>query len=459
MEKRLKILLMCFAIITVIVGCVAVNKRVAANWHKGRDYYYYESLGQPFNTGIPYSLWLAMMRKYPAELGATWGEVEKNFGLVRDASKSDGLPVGFSITQEPLTDSPFLMTNCSLCHTAEINGRIIHGLGARNLQLNKLNNTIMGIARRGDFLAEELLPIAKAETEKQGLSWGIRTRIVVKAAIKELKKRAAEDVAMDAGPGRNTPIEFAKKATHVEVERPYGYVRFPAVWTYPKRKTFGWDASMHGDLALAAASVEFNKGMSPEYIVQHQDKWNDIYAYVARLKAPSYPGVINNQLAKQGKKIYRDNCQSCHGAGDYSEKVIPIEEIGTDSDRLIAMNNSLATARNATSFGKIVPLQTSNGYVAPPLDGIWSRAPYLHNGSVPTLYDLLQSTHKRPTTFYVGAGVGYDLVNIGLQRQPDSLDAYKFDTNGAGNKNIGHEYGAALSEKEKRALLEYLKTL
>lgn len=437
-----------------------MHRQTIANCFKGRDYYYYESLGQTLKTGMPYSLWLAVMKEYSKELGGNWNEFEKKFGLLHDANKPDGLPVGFSVTNEPWTNSQFLMTNCSLCHTADINGKIINGLGARNLQLNKLNNTLMDIARRENFSAKTLLPTVKEQAKLNNLSWDIRSRIAVELAIKELKQRSIDNIKMDAGSGRNTPIEFAKNATHTKISKPYGYVRFPSIWAYNKRNSFGWDGSMHGDLALAAASVEFNKGMSTNYIVNNQDKWHDIYAYITTLQSPAYPKHVNSQLATKGKKIYENSCLSCHGSGDsYLEKIIPISEIGTDEDRLIAMNESLAKARNSTSFGKIVPLQPSYGYVAPPLDGIWSRAPYLHNGSIPTLYDLLQEVPKRPTIFYIGPDIGYDLDKIGLSKTPNnSNNFYKFSINSEGNKNIGHEYGTLLSEKEKKELLEYLKT-
>jgi mono/diheme cytochrome c family protein len=456
---RKKILLFCLGISFVFAGCVAIQHQVTS-WSKGQDYFYYQSLGQPLKTGIPYVLWLAMMEQYPKEMGNNWDESSQKFGLVKDPNKNDGLPVGFAITNEPWTNTQFLMTNCSLCHTSKIDGKIVQGLGSRDLRLNTLNNTVMSLAKREDFSEEKILPAAKAAAQKFNLDWGFRTKIAVQMAIKEIKKREATHIYMESGPGRNTPIEFAKLATHVDIEKPYGFVRFPPVWTYVKRQTFGWDGSMHGDLALAAASVEFNKGMSSDYIVAHKDRWDDIYTYVSSLKAPVYPKPINQKLAESGKKLYVNNCQSCHGGDKYSEKIIPIQEIGTDSDRLKAMNQALADARNVTGFGKIVPLETSDGYVAPPLDGIWSRAPYLHNGSVPTLYDLLQPVAKRPTTFYLGSEVLYDFQQIGIQSVlKNTSGLYQFDTTKEGNLNKGHEYGVRLSNKDKKALLEYLKTL
>src|SRR5690606_22295801 len=108
-----------------------------------------------------------------------------------------------------------------------------------------------------------------------------------------------------------------------------------------------------------------------------------------------------------------------------------------------------------------------DGYVNMPLDGLWLRAPYLHNGSVPTLYDLLQPASARPRAFYRGYDV-YDPVDVGFVSdvaEEGGRRHFLFQTHTpdgepiAGNSNAGHEYGTLLSEEEKRDLLEYLKTL
>ncbi|HEY2387080.1 MAG TPA: di-heme-cytochrome C peroxidase [Candidatus Binatia bacterium] len=100
----------------------------------------------------------------------------------------------------------------------------------------------------------------------------------------------------------------------------------------------------------------------------------------------------------------------------------------------------------------VVPVK----YKPRPLNGIWATAPYLHNGSVPTLADLLDPDH-RPKSFYVGSRE-FDPVKVGF-RSDESPGATKFDTTIDGNHNTGHLYGAGLSDTERRQLLEYLKGL
>jgi mono/diheme cytochrome c family protein len=105
-------------------------------------------------------------------------------------------------------------------------------------------------------------------------------------------------------------------------------------------------------------------------------------------------------------------------------------------------------------------------YKARPLNGIWATPPYLHNGSVPNLYDLLSPVSERPKTFYLG-NREYDPVNVGY-RSEKIPNGFKVDTSIRGNSNSGHEFnkgsgkgiiGPPLTPDERRALIEYLKTL
>ncbi len=95
-------------------------------------------------------------------------------------------------------------------------------------------------------------------------------------------------------------------------------------------------------------------------------------------------------------------------------------------------------------------------YKARPLNGTWASAPYLHNGSVPTLYALLLPPAERPRTFSVGRWE-YDPKQVGYVS--DGTAPFVFDTRVTGNSNRGHEYGVTLSEADRWALVEYLKTL
>ena len=103
--------------------------------------------------------------------------------------------------------------------------------------------------------------------------------------------------------------------------------------------------------------------------------------------------------------------------------------------------------------------RVTEAYVARPLTGVWATAPYLHNGSVPTLHDLLLPPPSRPATFRMGSHE-YDPTRVGLAGDSSrTAPVFVFDTQRPGNSNRGHTYGTNITEQQRRQLLEYLKTL
>jgi hypothetical protein len=233
---------------------------------------------------------------------------------------------------------------------------------------------------------------------------------------------------------------------------------------------------MTGDLGAALAAVEFNKGMPADYIVHHPNQWASLYEYVKTIGPPTYPGRIDSALAKRGSQVFEAVCARCHGsyepgAQPYKEKIIPRSRIGTDSDRLRSITPELIAATNNSVFGKYVRVEKTNGYVALPLDGIWCRGPYLHNGSVPTLADLLLPASQRPVSFFLGGDTAYDVQRLGVAYTEDfasdgsrrgvraSAKQFEFNTLDPANSNEGHEYTNKLSAEDSAALLEYLKTI
>jgi mono/diheme cytochrome c family protein len=442
----------------------------------GDQLFHSRALGSPYTTGIPYALWLAMMERYPQEVGANWNEFREKFGLIEDPSHPGGLPIGFVLYDTKATATRFLMTNCSACHTGEINRQVINGLGSASIRIHAFNSAVMHIARRDDFTRSQMLPLAAAAAKRNHIPWGWRSRYVSRRAISKLKSLSGSYVELEAGPGRSAVLEFTKAIHKQKVDPPYGFVRIRPVWTYRKRASFGIGGLMTGDLRAALAAVEFNKGMPAQYIVDHPNQWASLYEYVKTTRPPQYPGPIDRELAQKGEKVYEAACARCHGsyapgADPYREKLIPMANIGTDSDRLRSVTPELIRATNDSVFGKFIHIRNTEGYVAPPLDGIWCRGPYLHNGSVPTLKDLLLPAAQRPIIFYVGADTAYDLLRLGLayseELAPDgsrrgrrtSAKQFEFNTREPANSNEGHEFANKISAPDSRALLEFMKTL
>ncbi len=215
------------------------------------------------------------------------------------------------------------------------------------------------------------------------------------------------------------------------------------------------------------------KENGPERFRQWERDFEDVFAYLDSLRPPRYPWSIDFGLAIRGKRAFERNCASCHGTygegGRYPERRIPIETVGTDRVRLDALTpaNRKHYAESWFANYNRPPVDAKPaGYVAPPLDGVWASAPYFHNGSVPTLWHVL-NPNERPGVWQRSED-GYDREHVGLEIKtykalPDSMAPSDrrtyFDTTQPGKSAAGHNFPNKLSDTEKRAVLEYLKTL
>jgi hypothetical protein len=243
-------------------------------------------------------------------------------------------------------------------------------------------------------------------------------------------------------------------------------------------------------------------------------KLGDIQDWFYKLKAPAWPeavlGKLDGARVARGAAIYAGNCSSCHALSDRNDGkrelkavLTPLSEVGTDprmvrnflegrvqtgpwqgrktavlagpvlgaqalSIDVVAhaaigatLRHPVAAARDAAvswhTVYKAGIAQHPDYYKARPLSGIWASAPYLHNGSVPTLAELLKPPAQRVPKFWVG-GREVDTVGVGNE-YGEGPNRSLLDTTLPGNSNAGHAYGTALPEADKADLLEYLKSL
>jgi len=224
------------------------------------------------------------------------------------------------------------------------------------------------------------------------------------------------------------------------------------------------------------AIMQFTMGEpSGEKIRSWESDFKDILAYLKSIEAPKYPLPIDRKLAAEGEHVFNKSCSVCHGSygadGKCPNKVIPLDVVGTDPLRLTKLTKEFRDYYRQSWFGKggESGYEYPTGYVAPPLDGVWASGPYFHNGSVPTVYGVL-TAEARPKYFRrVGGAKEYDSKNLGLKVETLGAPAPKdapgearrrvVDTTLPGLSNQGHPFGFKLSEKEKRQVIEYLKTL
>ncbi|MFM9835993.1 MAG: di-heme-cytochrome C peroxidase [Methylophilaceae bacterium] len=199
------------------------------------------------------------------------------------------------------------------------------------------------------------------------------------------------------------------------------------------------------------------------------------------------PMMAKNAILNTGKSGKLEGQPRYYVAGDPLPKVAPAIDIANNVMVGVIKNNPLQAylaGKDASSFGhgdEIHPPKYVDGkiiatgqevsqkallaYKARPLNGVWSSAPFLHNGSVPNLYQLLLPAKDRVKQFNLGS-LEFDTKNVGFDMAPVK-EYFLFDTTLPGNSNAGHEYGTGagynklpmLTEQERWALIEYLKTI
>jgi hypothetical protein len=248
----------------------------------------------------------------------------------------------------------------------------------------------------------------------------------------------------------------------------------------PRRVMRNADLTPEHLRALGAITAFFtvpSMGTSPATAASHAGDAANIMAWLKVYRPQPFPAAIDGTLAAQGSLIYAERCASCHGTyeGDTSPTLVEFPnwqgDVGTDRAYLEVFDEATVKAVNGLGYGGTLEGRVAPNYVAPPLTGLWSSAPYLHNGSVPTLWHLMHPA-ERPSSFEVG-GHALDLVRVGIAGEVDAAgnwvmpagyepwtEPVLIDTSTAGLGNEGHiSPFDAMTESEKTALIEYLKLL
>jgi hypothetical protein len=259
-----------------------------------------------------------------------------------------------------------------------------------------------------------------------------------------------------------------------------------------KKRKFGsfWDGFANGVLPGWAVAVELRGGQSVENVREYEKKVHYAEDVLADFLPPEYPFEIDHELAKKGEHYFSNTCAKCHGSYErdlkglpiYKQpKLIPIEVVKTDRERIDFVTDDfleLVDNNPLNDLMQYLPQHKRKGYIAPRLWGIWSRFPYLHNASVPTIRDLLLPSEMRPQFFSLknaGEEYRYDYANMGLKverdKQSDAFQNVKkealrgnrryYNTKRVGHGNQGHvfKFYKTMTEDDRLAIIEYLKTL
>jgi hypothetical protein len=359
--------------------------------------------------------------------------------------------------------------NCLGCHAGFFNDQLVIGLGNESLDFTE--DPAVPAESLGAYVTGEA---AAAEWRK----WADRVAAMAPYMITDtvgvnpannltlalIAHRDPKTLAWSRQPLLEPP---PKKPLPVSV---------PPWWRMKKKHAMFHTASGRGDHAqiMMTASILCTDTVEEARAIDAYAP--DVRAFIASLEPPTYPFAVDRTLADRGRAVFEGHCARCHGSygrdWTYPNLVIALEEIGTDPELALAATRDerrFIEWYDRSFYGKRSRIAPAPGYIAPPLDGVWATAPYLHNGSVPTIEALLDSS-KRPTYWLrsfsskdyneKALGWNYTEVSHGKDGAADAkLRKRLYDTTLPGYSNKGHAFGDALTAAERAALLEYLKTL
>lgn len=469
-----------------IYGLVRLNRDVPVTYDQPEEHFKYGSTGGERDAGVPYWMWKVL----PVMFAELLPEPERglaSLGFVFDPTrpKDADLPVGVSKRNVQGIDRVFL--NCAVCHvgtvrdTPESPPRVITGMPANTLDLQAFERFLFNAALSEKFSPERL----GAEMKRIGATDDLINRLALRYLAVDLGRRRLlflrdrfqfMDREPDSGPGRVDTFNPPKVLMNFRMdllpkEEWVGNCDLPSVWNQGKRKGMWlhWDGN-NNSVEERNRSASFGTGAIPPTL--DRPSMRRMEAYLNDAAPPPYPYPIDEALAARGAPLYRQYCARCHGesgsnfAGELVGQVTHIDEIKTDRHRLDSYSAELSANQNLLYAGypdeRFRHFRKTFGYANHPLDGIWLRSPYLHNGSVPTLRDLLEPATRRPKEFYRGYDV-LDRKKVGfISNVPAEKGRkyFRFDTALPGNGNFGHEgraYGTELSGADKDAIVEYLK--
>lgn len=434
---------------------------------------------------------------------------------------------------------------------------LIFGMPANSLDLEAYFVFLFRCAEDPRFTTEGIMQAVRRSAKDEGRPLGSLEDWILTQAVLPMQKTlelrrnqlhylsllphsTGETTSIRFGPGRvDTFSPYKSIQFGFPFDGTYGVADYPAIWNQAPREgmQLHWDGN-NRSVFERNISASLGAGASPVSLdfdrILRVAGWigappmnrSETVAAVptldrsrpfpapGQMPIPNYPFDIDRPMAARGASLYARYCAECHDwNGSRVGTVEPIANIGTDPARLDSYTEALQSNQNllgADQWWRFKNFRKTNGYANAPLDGVWARAPYLHNGSVPTLLDLFRepcgakelaelgitsetdltalanspsqvaelirearSRGLRPPVFFRGDDE-YDPQNGGFRcDRPYSVDGRKlflFSTVEVrsdrvhtllGNGHQGHfgeQFGAELSETEQQAIVEYQKT-
>jgi mono/diheme cytochrome c family protein len=443
--------------------------------------------GDYMTCGVPYKLW---------QVDAFKPFIAGGFGGTADAPR-------IADRAEPSADLPYFLNaftapdgaqvvnaNCLMCHGGLFDGQLVVGLGNAT---GDFTHGAGGVGADVPLTDEFLDALGLDATEKDQLR-----RIAARAAVlaeptsmRTVGMNPAEMVAIilmlhhdrDTLAWSDLPlIPFVMKDhAGAPIADPRMTSDPPPWWRARKKHALFYNGMARGDHrgTMALATSVCVDDVPRARVVD--DAFRDIQAFVESVEAPTYPRAIDRKLAARGRRVFLESCAGCHGtyheyepAETYPNLLLPLATVGTDpvvAEAGVVHAPELVAWYNLSFYGQVTRMEPNDpfpGYMPPPLDGIWATAPYLHNGSVPTI-ELVLNSGARPTywkrvdldsTHFDEDALGWPFEATAPPAElPVAEQPFVYDTTQWSQSNAGHPFGDHLTSRERRAVLEYLKTL
>jgi len=416
--------------------------------------YYYLLYGDAISSAMPYSLHkivFALRNTNLAKLSGFNKYALNDFTINKNESGR-------------LVSGP----GCLHCHAQQFNNELVIGLGNSFSQFEVNVSPYLVLLQKATNVLYRKNSPERNDSEKI-LKAG---RLLAPQIITEMQgptpaHRIAELMSSHRDP---QTLNFRADTSYFFIPPVIIPVDVPAWWTTKKKNAFTTTAMEQGNLLkhlMAPAILTFTDTAEARKIYSNI---KHVWAYILTLKPKRYPYPLDSSLIQKGNQLFEKNCSSCHGrSGEkefYPGKIVDGHVVGTDSLlwKYYVLFPEYAAWFNRSWFAATEPaafIKPQAGYMAPPLDGIWLTAPYFHNGSVPTLEAVLNSSLRprywkrnfnEPRYDYKKTGWRYKELN-----SPGNKQVYNTDIPGYGN--YGHYFSDGLTHEERNALLEYLKTL
>lgn len=487
LRRRRKLVLILLILVLLLLGLRAVGRFLVdrpVDYSRIEDQFKYGSIGSEPGGSLfyavggllpPYWIFKALPKICPEKLPGGYASL----GFIFEAGHD--LPIGVSKRQRLGFEQVGL--NCAVCHTGtyrdEPGGKlhVVLGMPAHGLELQRFFRFVIDCTLDERFTADNVIRKIREVGGRVGVLDRLLYRTQLIPRIRETTRQLNDRIRMLLsdevpawGAGRvdtfnpYKAIQFHWNLRALPKEELTGAADLPSLWNQKPRDgmQLHWDGN-NNSVDERNLSAALGAGVTP-VTVDHR-RLQRVRNWIWTLPPPKYPYEIDPMLAAEGQQLYARQCASCHDFdGSQVGRVEPIDKIATDPHRLHSYTYIFAANQYTLypdSKYRFTHFRKTNGYANQPLDGIWARAPYLHNGSVPTLRDLLEPPERRPAEFYRGYDL-FDRNKVGFVSDvPEAKGRrfFKFDTKVAGNANGGHIYGTRLTPAEKDAVVEYMKTL